>query len=270
MVVGPDTPAGATELDPAALADRSGLSAALTVLRDRRGLSVRDVARLSSLPLATVAGYLAGRHLPQPSTLDQFRRVLAALGVPPAEQGPWTELVGRLGDAFLVRVVVDDLEAGGARGRSVVPAWTETTGSSRRSSRSSACRPGSSSPSVSSAGPSSGCRSAPDVTQIGDHRMTRIVPALVGVAVVVGVAACGASTGVAAYVRGTWTCTTDRGVYEVSVTADRWTLTAKDLPGLGRVPGPRLRHGSLERRERPARPQDEQRPGGGAVDGGGE
>jgi transcriptional regulator with XRE-family HTH domain len=84
------------DLDVSSITDRAELSAALAVLRARQALSVRDVARLSGLPLATVGGYLAGRHLPQPATIDQFQRVLAALGVPDGEQGPWLEAVGRL------------------------------------------------------------------------------------------------------------------------------------------------------------------------------
>lgn len=91
-----DAPDGAPDVDPSSVTDRAGLAAALGALRDRRALSVRDVARLSRLPLATVAGYLAGRHLPQPATLDQFQRVLRVLGVPDADQGAWLDVVSRL------------------------------------------------------------------------------------------------------------------------------------------------------------------------------
>ncbi|WP_188079110.1 helix-turn-helix domain-containing protein [Actinotalea subterranea] len=79
-----------------AVTDRAGLARALTTLRERRGLSVRDVARLSGLPLGTVGGYLSGRHLPQPATIDQFERMLTALGVPDGARAPWVDAVTRL------------------------------------------------------------------------------------------------------------------------------------------------------------------------------
>lgn len=81
---------------PSDIVDRTGLARRLTVLRERGGRSVRDVARLAGLPLGTVGGYLSGRHLPQSATIDQFERVLAALGVPQAELGAWIEVVARL------------------------------------------------------------------------------------------------------------------------------------------------------------------------------
>jgi hypothetical protein len=33
-------------------------------LRESRGLTVRDVAKLTGLPISTLGGYFAGRHLP--------------------------------------------------------------------------------------------------------------------------------------------------------------------------------------------------------------
>ncbi|MEN1975479.1 nSTAND1 domain-containing NTPase [Cellulomonas sp. P4] len=81
---------------PGSVDDRAGLARALTGLRERAGLSVRDVARLAGLPLGTAGGYLSGRHLPQPATVGQFERMLAALGVPEPERAGWVALVGRL------------------------------------------------------------------------------------------------------------------------------------------------------------------------------
>ena len=85
--------------------DRTELARRLGALRDRRGLSVRDLARASGLPLGTVGGYLSGRHLPQPATVDQFERMLAALGVEPGEPMPtWVRPVQLLGGAALAAV----------------------------------------------------------------------------------------------------------------------------------------------------------------------
>ncbi|HVM28584.1 MAG TPA: helix-turn-helix domain-containing protein [Mycobacteriales bacterium] len=53
----------------------------LTALRERAGLSLRDLARRSDAPLATVGGYLSGKHLPQASSRQVLERVLAACGV---------------------------------------------------------------------------------------------------------------------------------------------------------------------------------------------
>ena len=55
--------------DPAEIVSRGDLAAALTALRERAGLAVRDLAREIDSPAATVGGYLSGRHLP---TAAQF------------------------------------------------------------------------------------------------------------------------------------------------------------------------------------------------------
>ncbi|MBO3088631.1 helix-turn-helix domain-containing protein [Cellulomonas dongxiuzhuiae] len=81
---------------PAPSTDHAGLARALTALRERHGLSVRDIARLSGLPLGTVRGHLSGRHLPQPGTTAQFERMLDALGLTPDERTPSVDAVARL------------------------------------------------------------------------------------------------------------------------------------------------------------------------------
>ncbi len=88
--------AAETSARPAELPDRAALARELTRLREAAGLSVRDVARRAGLPLATVGGYLSGRHLPQPATMDQFERMLVALGVPDADRAAWVEVASRL------------------------------------------------------------------------------------------------------------------------------------------------------------------------------
>lgn len=82
--------------EPADVQSREELGEALTGLRLRSGLSVRDVARRTGLPLATVGGYLTGRHLPPLATLEQFTGLLAVLGVPADQVPAWVDVVTRL------------------------------------------------------------------------------------------------------------------------------------------------------------------------------
>ncbi|HEY3547545.1 MAG TPA: helix-turn-helix domain-containing protein, partial [Propionicimonas sp.] len=75
---------------------REELGAALTAARLASGLSVRDLSRRTGLPLATVGGYLSGRHLPPLATLDQFTGLLTVLGVPDEAMPAWLDAVARL------------------------------------------------------------------------------------------------------------------------------------------------------------------------------
>jgi len=88
--------AGSPITTPDDVRTREDLGAALTSLRLASGLSVRDVARRTGLPLATVGGYLSGRHLPPLATLDQFESLLAALAVADDEVPAWLAVVARL------------------------------------------------------------------------------------------------------------------------------------------------------------------------------
>ncbi len=86
----------AAHIGPEDVRARDDLGPVLTSLRLASGLSVRDVARRSGLPLATVGGYLSGRHLPPLATLDQFAALLRVLGVPDEAVPAWLEAVTRL------------------------------------------------------------------------------------------------------------------------------------------------------------------------------
>jgi len=81
---------------PADVATRAELARRLTELREAGGLTVRAVARRTGLPVATVGGWLSGRHLPPMATIDQFERVLVELGVPADAVPDWVEVVARL------------------------------------------------------------------------------------------------------------------------------------------------------------------------------
>ena len=82
--------------DPHALRSREELAAALTALRESKGMTVREVARESGLPIATVGGYFSGRHLPPLATLPQFVGLLTLLGVDDAALPAWTDAVNRM------------------------------------------------------------------------------------------------------------------------------------------------------------------------------
>ncbi|RIK15578.1 MAG: hypothetical protein DCC50_07660, partial [Acidobacteria bacterium] len=61
----------------------------LTAARQHAGLSVRDVARATGIPSATLGGYFAGRHLPPTNRPEVLAGVLGALGVPTREHPAW-------------------------------------------------------------------------------------------------------------------------------------------------------------------------------------
>lgn len=85
-----------SDLDPADIVSRDELALALTRLRERRGMTVRDVAQAAGLPLATVGGYFSGRHLPPLAAMDQFTRLLALLDVPDDDLHAWVSVTSRL------------------------------------------------------------------------------------------------------------------------------------------------------------------------------
>jgi WD40 repeat protein/transcriptional regulator with XRE-family HTH domain len=83
--------------DPRGIATGAELAAALTDLRLRAGLSVREVARRTGIPSATLGGYFSGRHLPPATQPQVFGEVLAALGVPdPLAVEEWRDALLRV------------------------------------------------------------------------------------------------------------------------------------------------------------------------------
>jgi WD40 repeat protein len=81
---------------PSGVETRAELARELTTLRLVSGLTVRELARRLDAPLATVGGYLSGRHLPGPGQTEQFRSLLAHCGVVPAELDQWVEALTRV------------------------------------------------------------------------------------------------------------------------------------------------------------------------------
>src|SRR3954469_9823576 len=67
--------------DPAEIRTRRQFASALTFLRERAGLTVRDVAKLTGIPSATLGGYYSGRHLPPARAVEDITTILQACGV---------------------------------------------------------------------------------------------------------------------------------------------------------------------------------------------
>src|ERR1700749_5249491 len=61
----------------------------LTELRERAGLRIRDVGRLSGIPVSTVGDYFSGRHLP--ADRQQLIRILEACGETSQARVAWWE-----------------------------------------------------------------------------------------------------------------------------------------------------------------------------------
>ena len=67
--------------DPTSITSRAEFGRALTALRTRAGLSIRDVVDASGALHGTVAGWFSGQHLPTRASEPAFRAVLAACGI---------------------------------------------------------------------------------------------------------------------------------------------------------------------------------------------
>src|ERR1700734_2654980 len=67
----------------------------LTALRERAGLRIRDVGRLSGIPVSTVGDYFSGRHLP--ADRQQLIRILEVCGeTDPARMALWEAALQRI------------------------------------------------------------------------------------------------------------------------------------------------------------------------------
>lgn len=73
----------------------AALAAALTVVRNRVGMSIRDVAHLTGIPASTLGGYFSGRHLPPLSQPKLFVDLLHALRVPEVDMAAWRDALIR-------------------------------------------------------------------------------------------------------------------------------------------------------------------------------
>jgi WD40 repeat protein len=92
-------------LGPGDINSGAQFAAALTVLRLDAGRSIRDVARATRIPSATLGGYFSGRHLPPTTQPQQFEVLLAELGVrDPGDVAQWRAALLRARQAGPARV----------------------------------------------------------------------------------------------------------------------------------------------------------------------
>jgi transcriptional regulator with XRE-family HTH domain len=82
--------------DPERIWTRQDFGRELTLVKDRAGLTVRQVARAAGLPPSTAGDYFAGRHLPGPGNPGLLARILNACGeTEPARLAQWTNALIR-------------------------------------------------------------------------------------------------------------------------------------------------------------------------------
>lgn len=87
---------GAEAPDPRRIVTRQDFARELTLLRERAGLTVRQVARNAGMPDASAGGYFSGRHLP-PLRPPRLPQLLRACGVADAGTvGLWLDALRRV------------------------------------------------------------------------------------------------------------------------------------------------------------------------------
>jgi WD40 repeat protein/transcriptional regulator with XRE-family HTH domain len=72
---------GHGEPDPMRITTRQEFAEGLSLRRERAGLTVRDVAKLTGMRASTLGGYYSGAHLPPAALGDVLNKILEACGV---------------------------------------------------------------------------------------------------------------------------------------------------------------------------------------------
>lgn len=82
--------------DPRRIATQIDFARELTTLKERAGLTVRQVAHAAGLPASTLGDYFAGRHLPSPGQPNLLSGILSACGEQdPAQIDQWLAALHR-------------------------------------------------------------------------------------------------------------------------------------------------------------------------------
>ena len=88
---------GDEEPDPRRIASQPDFGRELTLVRQRAGLTVREVARAVGIPASTTGDYFAGRHLPPPSQPGLLTRILRVCDeTDPARLREWVSALNRI------------------------------------------------------------------------------------------------------------------------------------------------------------------------------
>lgn len=83
--------------DPTRLVTREDLADALTRIRTRAGLTIRELAALVGIPASTLGGYFSGTHLPTLKMFQHFEAILRACGISdPAVISLWRDALIRI------------------------------------------------------------------------------------------------------------------------------------------------------------------------------
>jgi WD40 repeat protein/transcriptional regulator with XRE-family HTH domain len=85
---------GVIGVDLEGLSGRAEFAAALSELRGRSGLSVRELAKRLGVPHSTIGDWFAGGHVPSTTQMTLFRQVLEACGA--ADPEPWLAALHRV------------------------------------------------------------------------------------------------------------------------------------------------------------------------------
>src|SRR5215813_10797825 len=88
---------GAGGPDPGRIASPQDFGRELSLARQQAGLTVREAARASGIPVSTAGDYFTGRHLPPAGPPELLARVLAACGITdPGQVERWQEALTRV------------------------------------------------------------------------------------------------------------------------------------------------------------------------------
>jgi WD40 repeat protein/transcriptional regulator with XRE-family HTH domain len=83
--------------DPGRITSQQDFGRELTLARQQAGLTIRDVAKASGIPVSTVGDYFAARHLPPARQPELLPGILAACQITDAAQvGRWLEALSRV------------------------------------------------------------------------------------------------------------------------------------------------------------------------------
>ena len=83
--------------DPGRITSQQDFGHELTLARQQAGLTIRDVAKASGIPVSTVGDYFAARHLPPARQPELLPSILAACQITEAEQvGRWLDALNRV------------------------------------------------------------------------------------------------------------------------------------------------------------------------------
>ena len=83
--------------DPGRITSQQDFGRELTLARQQAGLTIRDVAKASGIPVSTVGDYFAARHLPPARQPELLPSILAACQITEAEQvDRWLQALNRV------------------------------------------------------------------------------------------------------------------------------------------------------------------------------